>query len=129
MAIKILIVEDDNTMRTLIHKLLRFEGFEVKELSNDEDLNGILSAIRREKPTAILLDVHLTQIDGFELLHCIRRDQDIKDTYVIMSSGIDLGERCLSEGANRFLLKPCMPEDLINEIHKAVREYNWRNRV
>jgi len=79
-----------------------------------------LQAMRLEQPEAVLLDVHLRQFNGFELLHLIRQDEDLKDTRVIMSSGMDFSTRCLDEGADGFLLKPYMPEDLIDEIRKVM---------
>lgn len=117
---KVLLIEDDSAMLLLLGKLLRFEGFDVAQLEDDEDLDRIISAVRREKPAAILLDVHLREINGFDLLRCIRQDQDLKDTRVIMASGMDFRKRCLEEGADGFLLKPFMPEELIEKIHQAV---------
>jgi DNA-binding response OmpR family regulator len=120
MMAKVLLIEDDSAMLLLLGKLLRFEGFDVAQLEDDEDLDRIISAVRREKPAAILLDVHLRQINGFDLLRCIRLDQDLKDTRVIMASGMDFRKRCLEEGADGFLLKPFMPDELIEKIHQAV---------
>ena len=117
---KVLLIEDDSAMLMLLGKLLRFEGFDVVQLEDDEDLNRVMSVIRREKPAVILLDVNLRKINGFDLLQCIRQDQDLKDTRVVMSSGIDFRKRCLEEGADGFLLKPFMPEELITMIHQAV---------
>lgn len=117
---KVLLIEDDSAMLMLLGKLLRFEGFDVAQLEDDEDLDRVMSVVRREKPAAILLDVNLRKINGFDLLQCIRQDQDLKDTRVVMSSGIDFRKRCLEEGADGFLLKPFMPEELIAMIHQAV---------
>jgi DNA-binding response OmpR family regulator len=120
MAPKVMLIEDDNTMLTLLRTLLRFEGFEIAQLDNDEDPDRILQSIRLEHPEAVLLDVHLRRFNGFELLHRIRQDEDLMNTRVIMSSGMDFSTRCLDEGADGFLLKPYMPEDLIDEIHKVM---------
>jgi DNA-binding response OmpR family regulator len=120
MAPKVMLIEDDNTMLTLLRTLLRFEGFEIAQLDNDEDPDRILQSIRLEHPEAVLLDVHLRRFNGFELLHRIRQDEDLMNTRVIMSSGMDFSTRCLDEGADGFLLKPYMPEDLIDEIHTVM---------
>ena len=122
MTTKVMLIEDDNTMLTLLRTLLRFEGFEIAQLDNDDNPDRILQAMRLEQPEAVLLDVHLRQFNGFELLHLIRQDEDLKDTRVIMSSGMDFSTRCLDEGADGFLLKPYMPEDLIDEIRKVMEE-------
>jgi DNA-binding response OmpR family regulator len=120
MTTKVMLIEDDNTMLTLLRTLLRFEGFEIAQLDNDDNPDRILQAMRLEQPEAVLLDVHLRQFNGFELLHLIRQDEDLKNTRVIMSSGMDFSTRCLDEGADGFLLKPYMPEDLIDEIRKVM---------
>jgi DNA-binding response OmpR family regulator len=122
MTTKVMLIEDDNTMLTLLRTLLRFEGFEIAQLDNDDNPDRILQAMRLEQPEAVLLDVHLRQFNGFELLHLIRQDEDLKNTRVIMSSGMDFSTRCLDEGADGFLLKPYMPEDLIDEIRKVMEE-------
>jgi twitching motility two-component system response regulator PilH len=120
MAPKLLLIEDDITMLTLLRTLLRMEGFEIAELESDESIELIMQTVQQEKPAVILLDVHLGQISGFDLLSLIRQDESLKDTRVIMSSGIDFSARCLREGANGFVLKPYMPEDLLQEIRRAL---------
>jgi DNA-binding response OmpR family regulator len=122
MAIKVMLIEDDNTMLTLLRTLLRFEGFEVAQLDNGEDMDHIVQAMHREQPGAVLLDVHLRQFNGFELLSRVRQDEGLRNTRVIMSSGMDFSTRCLDEGADGFLLKPYMPEDLIKEIRKVMEK-------
>jgi CheY-like chemotaxis protein len=119
---KILLVEDDNTMLMLLRTLLRFEGFDIAHLSEEETVDGIMKAIREEKPDLILLDVHLHQLDGFDLLQNIRKDRETKTVRVLMSSGMDFSARCAEEGADGFILKPYMPEDLIQIIRQALSE-------
>ena len=115
---KVLLIEDDTTMLTLLRTLLRFEGFEVAQMEGDDDLKGIVDSIRFEKPDLILLDVHLRLVNGFDLFHCIRKDKDLRNVRVIMSSGIDFSQKCLEEGVDGFVQKPYMPEELIQKIHE-----------
>jgi DNA-binding response OmpR family regulator len=119
---KILLVEDDQTMLNLLHTLLQLEGFDVVQLNRVNDLNDILKKIQDEHPHLILLDVHMPYIDGFELLHYIREIEEGQTAHVLMSSGMDFSERCLDEGADGFILKPYMPEDLINTIRQALAD-------
>jgi len=118
MILKVLLIEDDTTMLTLLRTLLRFEGYEVAQIEGEGDLNSIVETIRMEKPSLILLDVHLRQVNGFELLQCIRKDKDLQDIRVIMSSGIDFNQKCLKEGVDGFIQKPYMPEELIQKIRE-----------
>ncbi len=115
---KILLAEDDITMVSLLKTLLKMENFDVVALSADAD---VPEAVRKEKPDVLLLDVHLSHQSGLEILDVIRQAQDIKDTRVVMSSGASVKEECLSRGANGFLLKPYMPDDLITILKQTIK--------
>jgi DNA-binding response OmpR family regulator len=120
MAKKILIIEDDPTMQTLLQTYLQFEGFEVAIQNCDEKLQQVIENVIREAPDVILLDVYLRQLNGFDLLAAIRSDIRTNGTAIIMSSGVDFGERCTQEGADAFILKPYMPEELVQSIQRVI---------
>jgi CheY-like chemotaxis protein len=48
------------------------------------------------------------------ILEAIRRNKDLSDVRVVMTSGLNVKDECLSRGANAFLMKPFMPDDLLN---------------
>jgi len=108
---KILLAEDDTTMVSLLETLLRMEGFEVVALDIHAD---VPAAVQREKPDAIFMDVHLGGQSGMEILESIRRNRELADVRVVMTSGLNVAEECIDRGANAFLLKPFMPDDLIS---------------
>jgi DNA-binding response OmpR family regulator len=119
---KVLLIEDDKTMLDLLETLLEMEGFEVAIL---QECDSIISTIKDEEPDLILMDVILHQsgeedVSGFDLLHQIRQNGELKDTRVLMSSGIDFTYRCHIEGADGFILKPYMPDDLIERIKQTL---------
>jgi len=116
---KIMLIEDDLSMISLLSTLLQMEGYCVAK-SNDHSLDKVVEAIKEEKPELLLLDVHLHQFTGFELLDQLRSDGTLKDVRVLMMSGLDLKEECLQGGADDFILKPYMPDDLIGKIHKVL---------
>ncbi len=118
MAQKILLAEDDITMVSLLKTLLKMEGFEVVALQADAD---VPAAVRREKPDVLLLDVHLSRQSGLEILDELRSSKDISDVRVVMSSGASLKEECIHRGANGFLLKPFMPDDLITILRQTIQ--------
>jgi DNA-binding response OmpR family regulator len=117
---KVLLIEDDRTMLTLLTTLLRFEGFEVAQLLNDESLEAAILGIQSEEPAVILLDVHLRHWNGLDLLKLIRATDSTRSAGVVMSSGIDLSQRCIEQGADDFILKPYMPDDLIRKIRQVM---------
>jgi two-component system, NtrC family, response regulator AtoC len=115
---KILLAEDDMTMISLLKTLLKMEGFEVVTLDPEAD---VLAVIRSEKPDVLLLDVHLGKQNGLDILQKIRSTEDVKRTRVVMSSGANVKEECMSAGAFGFLMKPYMPDDLTTLLKQAMR--------
>lgn len=108
---KILLAEDDSTMVSLLTTLLKMEGYDVISL----DLNADVSAaVQREQPDALLMDVHLGKQSGMEIVQNIRREPANSSVNIVMTSGLNVKDECLSRGANHFLLKPFMPDDLLN---------------
>lgn len=117
---KVMLVDDDRTMRTILRTLLELENYHVAVW---DGLPGsdIIAQIRQEKPDIVLLDVHLREIDGLDILRGIRGDQELSDTPILMTSGMDVQDRCIDAGANGFLLKPYMPDDLIQQLRSLSR--------
>jgi DNA-binding response OmpR family regulator len=115
---KIMLAEDDPTMLSLLRTLLKMEGFETVTLNEQEN---VLDAIYRDHPDLILLDVHLTQGNGVDLLREIRADVNLPNIFVIMQSGMNLEAECKAAGADTFLLKPYMPDVLINSIKNGLK--------
>ena len=111
---KILIAEDDLTMVSLLKTLLKLEGFEVVNLDVNAD---ILTAIVRELPDVILMDVHLGEKSGVEVVASLRKKPEFEQVRIVMTSGMDMKDECLNQGADHFLLKPFMPDDLIKIIN------------
>ena len=110
---KVLLAEDDKTMVSLLKTLLNMEGFEVLALDVNAD---VPAEVQREKPHALFMDVHLGGQSGMEILDTIRRQQDLADVRIVMTSGLNVKDECITRGANAFLLKPFMPDDLIKAL-------------
>jgi DNA-binding response OmpR family regulator len=108
---KILVAEDDLTMVSLLKTLLKMEGFEVMALDVNAD---IPAAVDREKPDAIFMDVHLGDQSGMQVLQAIRNNPGTASVRVVMTSGLNMKDECLDLGANAFLQKPFMPDELIS---------------
>ena len=115
---RILIIDDEPSIHTVVSAYLDAEGFE--HLSAMDGPSG-LKAARSFKPDVIILDVMLPGMDGIELLANLRRDSDV---YVIMLTArteeVDkiVG---LSVGADDYLTKPFSPRELIARIKAAFR--------
>lgn len=107
---KVLLADDDYTMVSLLKTLLELNGYQVETLL---DKNGDpLETIRMVKPDIFLVDILLGDRNGLDLVKVMRNQPDLKDIKVIMASGMDKSKECLEAGADAFLLKPYMPDDL-----------------
>jgi DNA-binding response OmpR family regulator len=113
---KILLAEDDATMVSLLKTLLKMEGYEVLALDADTD---IPAAVEREKPHALFMDVHLGDQSGMKVLESIRKNQETSKVRIIMTSGLNVKDECMRYGADAFLLKPFMPDDLISALKQT----------
>ncbi len=116
---KVMLMEDDSTMRSLLQTLLEMEGFEVALGSGNTDT--LIDDLRRQKPDLILMDVHLAgEINGIDLLKEIRSDEEIAHARVILISGMNYEQDALAAGADGFLQKPYMIDDLLNMVREVL---------
>ena len=104
-------------MVSLLKTLLGIEGYEVSALAADAD---VLEAVRRERPDVLLLDVHLFGQSGLDILDKLRASGDVNGVKIVMSSGASVKEECLHRGANGFLMKPYMPDDLFQLLRRVL---------
>ena len=114
---KILLIEDDGTMSSLIKLLLEIEGYLVIDPSG-MDVDFIQIACR-EMPDLILMDVNLGDQNGLDIIKKLREKAELKKTRVIMTSGMNLHLECLTAGADNYVQKPFMPDDLLNMIQAS----------
>lgn len=107
---KILLAEDDHTMVSLLKTLLKMEGFDVVALDVNAD---VPAAVQKENPDSLLMDVHLGKQSGMDIVKAIRAIPALANVRIVMTSGLNVKEECLQRGANHFLMKPFMPDDLL----------------
>jgi len=111
---KVLLADDDYTMVTLLKTLLGMEGYQVATLLDKP--GDILENIRLEKPDIMLIDIFLGSCNGLDIVRQIRELPELNGIRIIMASGIDKTEECLAAGADAFLLKPYMPNELFEKL-------------
>jgi DNA-binding response OmpR family regulator len=117
---KVLLADDDFNMVSLLNTILKLEGYQVSTLM--DQVGDPLENIRRDQPDVLIMDLCLGNCDGLDILSRIRASEDLKNLKVIMVSGLDRGQDCLAAGANTFLLKPYMPEDLFAALRTCTRD-------
>jgi len=108
-----MVVDDDRVMVSLLTMLLQMEGFEVMA---PEPGKSIAEQALADRPDLVLMDVLMARADGIDILDQLRSNSDLMSLRVIMSSGMDVEEKCREHGADAFLLKPYTPDQLIQII-------------
>jgi len=111
--LRVMLAEDDPTMVNLLKTLLAMEGFDVLDVGADED---IVRAVAEKYPDVLLMDVHLSHQNGLEILDSIRRSANVRNVRIIMTSGLNVEDDCMKRGADGFILKPFMPDELIQRL-------------
>lgn len=118
---KILLVEDDISLRDVYYARLQAEGFELAVASNGEEA---LAAAVKERPDLIVLDVMMPRISGFDVLDIIRTTPEIAHTRVIMMTALgspDDRERGEKLGVDKYLVKSQVTlEDVVATIKKVL---------
>ncbi len=113
---KVITIDDEACIRTLIRHTLTRENLEVVEAKNGRD--G-LTAIRKEMPDLILLDVVMPEMSGLEALQLIRTDGAIAHIPVLLLSGFKDSEKlrqALEHPRTDFLPKPFLLEELRQRV-------------
>lgn len=118
---RILIVEDETAVVTLLRYNLEHEGFEVDAVSDGEEA---LVAVEENPPDLVLLDWMLPQLSGIEVCRQLRRRPGTKQLPIIMLTA--RGEeadtvRGLDAGADDYVPKPFSPAELTARVHALLR--------
>lgn len=119
---KILIVEDDATIRTLLEMALLGAGF--KDVKSSARGDEGLDAIKRTKPDLVLLDLMLPGLDGFAIAKRIREMPELAATKIIMLTARTQNEdivRGLSCGADDYVTKPFDRLVLLARVRAVLR--------
>jgi len=104
-----MIVDDDRTTGSLLQTLLEIDGYEVVVVTRGME---VVAKAEAEPPDLILMDYHLNDIDGLEVLRTLRDHATLSETPVIMISGMNVEDKVRAAGANHFLVKPFEPAEL-----------------
>jgi PAS domain S-box-containing protein len=112
----ILMVEDSPTQALKLRQILEEEGFRTAVFSNGKEA---LSYLKDRKPTIIISDIVMPEMDGFELCSTIKKDEDLKDIPIILLTALTSPEdviKGLQSGADNFITKPYEKEFLLSRI-------------
>jgi two-component system alkaline phosphatase synthesis response regulator PhoP len=117
---RVLIVDDDPLIRSLVRAVLEDESYDLSEAENGE---AALDLARERNPDVVLLDVMMPGADGYQVAESLRRDIS-PDCVIIMLTARDQAsdrDRGMRSGANAYFTKPFRPLELLDAVSAAVR--------
>ncbi len=125
MSDTVLIIDDDARLAGMLAEYLGGSGFTVLTEGSGED--G-LAAIAREAPAAVILDIMLPDIDGFEVCRRLRARSDVP-VLMLTAKGDDFDRIVgLEIGADDYLPKPFNPRELLARLKAILRRLRPRRR-
>ena len=115
---KILLVEDNEFNRKIVHDLLARQPYDLTEAHDGE---AGVEAARREKPNLIIMDVQLPKMSGLDATRQIRAEPETSKIPIIVVTSFALSgddKKAMDAGASAYLAKPYSPRQLLEAIKK-----------
>ena len=117
----VLVVDDSPSVRRVVSNVLKANGWEVQTARDGVEA---LEMIARQVPAAVLLDIEMPRMDGYELLATLRSQEQYRELpLVVLTSraATKHQQRALQLGADAYVIKPYQDEDLLNTIASLVQ--------
>ena len=117
---RILIVDDNRTIRRMIRQMLEACGFAVEEA--EDGVQCLNHCNEQGVPEGIILDVNMPEMDGLTCLQAMRADPNFRDCVVVMcTTQVEIQQiaTALSAGANEYVMKPFTEEILRDKLRIA----------
>src|SRR5689334_4273623 len=108
----VLLIEDDEALRSMIGALLEERGWKVLAA---EDGEAGINLARQHKPAVVVCDLLMPRCNGYQVCRSIRATPELRGTRIVMLSGRDYSTdklNALEAGADEYLVKPVQPAEL-----------------
>ena len=122
-AIKVMVVDDQTSMRAMIRRTLQDLGF--KDVRDKPGAVEALDAVKSDRVHLIISDYNMPEMDGLQFLEAVRKDPVIGKTVFIMltgSSDRELVQKAAAMGVNNYVVKPFAPAALKEKIERVIGE-------
>lgn len=116
----VLVVDDYEDSRTMCTEYLEFMGYRVSGAGDGRE--AVSKA--HDRPDLILMDLSLPRMDGWDAIRLLKQDKVTKEIPIIVLTGhalTGMRERALEAGCDGFLTKPCLPQDILEEVRKVLK--------
>lgn len=124
MAFNLLVIDDSESMRAVIRKVVKLSGFDVGNYYEAANGREALDLLDREWVDLILTDIHMPVMDGIEMLEILKKqDHLFKDTPVILittESKRDRIDYACSLGASGYIKKPFTPQKVRSTLEEVM---------
>ncbi len=121
---RVLIVDDDATIRQMVAMVLDDEGYAVDQASDGEHA---LEVIEDESPDVILLDMKMPGMDGWEFSRRYRERYDDRAPIIVFTAARDAAKRGADIGAETVLSKPFDLDELVQTVETVLRGIGSRS--
>jgi CheY-like chemotaxis protein len=118
----VLVVDDSPSVRRVVGNVLKSNGWEVQTARDGVEA---LELIARQRPAAVLLDIEMPRMDGYELMATLRSQEQYRTLPLIVLTSRAASkhhQRAMQLGADAYIVKPYQPEELLGTIARLVRE-------
>jgi CheY-like chemotaxis protein len=122
----ILIVDDEESIRSLLRQELTEAGYLTSEASNGKEA---IESIREHRPDLIILDVMMPEINGFDVAAIIKNDPQTMDIPIIILSIVQDKARGFRIGVDRYLTKPIDTAQLFEDISVLLEQGKSKRKV
>jgi CheY-like chemotaxis protein len=118
-ALVVLVVDDVADTREIYKRYFEFRGVRVITAAD-----GIAAsqAVAHERPDVIVLDLAMPRMTGWEVISSLKGNRWTRGIPIVVLSGQRAQESALALGADSYVEKPCVPEDLLREVLRILRE-------
>lgn len=125
-AASILIVDDDESIRSLLKQELTDGGYLIEEAKNGKEA---IAMVRKRRPDLILLDIMMPEMNGFDVAAVLKNDPQTMDIPIIVLSIVQDKTRGFRIGVDRYLTKPIDTNLLFNEIGSLLEQGKSKKKV
>ncbi len=121
---RVLVVDDERGILRFVNTTLRLAGYEVIATTSGEEA---LQLAQSKTPDIVLLDILMQPLTGFDVLERLRAFSQVP--VIVFTARRDIAETALKEGANDFITKPFVPDELVKKIQAALGTQTGKTQV
>jgi CheY-like chemotaxis protein len=122
----ILVVDDDDSIRSLLDQELSEAGYLIEQATNGKQA---LECIRKNRPDLIILDVMMPEMNGFDVAAILKNDPQTMDIPIIILSIVQDKARGFRIGVDRYLTKPIDTAQLFTEVGNLLEQGKSKRKV